>query len=416
MRALLAIAALLRGAHGGSNHYRVYGGYIPAGGDLRVLPAGTSAAAAMAACDALGAACAGLTFDGPRAGPAPGSTYRKNATASADFVPDAASNWTSYLRVSAPCDVLAAAGTPCVAAHSTVRALYASYAGPLYRVARADGGELDVLPLAGGAGGVADAAAVDAFCPAAAGGCNVSVIYDQSSSGNDLTVAPQERAGSDLPVAATAAPITLGGVRAYGALFGPGQGYRCVNTSGMATGNEEEVIYAVVDGERFNDGCCFDYGNAGVLPGDYGDGSMEALYFGNAAGWSHGFGGGPWVGADLENGIWYGNVSGANPGNMPLKYPFILAQLKGGANGFALKASDATQGKLQTMYDGPRPGGSPGPYQPMQKRGGLILGIGGDNTRIAIGTFYEGAVARGYTRDADDDALQRSVVDAGYGA
>ena len=143
---------------------------------------------------------------------------------------------------------------------------------------------------------------------------------------------------------------------------------------------------------------------------------MEALYFGSAAGWSHGFGGGPWIGADLENGIWYGNVSGANPGNMPLKYPFILAQLKGGADGFALKASDATQGKLQTMYDGPRPGGSPGPYQPMQKRGGLILGIGGDNTRVAIGTFYEGAVARGYTRDGDDDALQRSVVDAGYGA
>ena len=33
-----------------------------------------------------------------------------------------------------PCDILGAAGNPCVAAHSTVRALYAAYDGPLYKV------------------------------------------------------------------------------------------------------------------------------------------------------------------------------------------------------------------------------------------------------------------------------------------
>eukprot|EP01047_Picozoa_sp_COSAG01_P137750 COSAG01_NODE_68311_length_264_cov_0.939394_1_plen_71_part_10 len=33
---------------------------------------------------------------------------------------------------SRPCDIYAAGGTPCVAAHSTVRALYASYTGMLY--------------------------------------------------------------------------------------------------------------------------------------------------------------------------------------------------------------------------------------------------------------------------------------------
>ena len=33
-----------------------------------------------------------------------------------------------------PCDILDAAGNPCVAAHSTVRALYAAYDGPLYNV------------------------------------------------------------------------------------------------------------------------------------------------------------------------------------------------------------------------------------------------------------------------------------------
>ena len=30
-----------------------------------------------------------------------------------------------------PCDIYAAAGTPCVAAHSTTRALFAAYNGPL---------------------------------------------------------------------------------------------------------------------------------------------------------------------------------------------------------------------------------------------------------------------------------------------
>jgi hypothetical protein len=39
-----------------------------------------------------------------------------------------------------PCDIYAAAGTPCVAAHSTTRALYAAYNGPLYQVKRASDG------------------------------------------------------------------------------------------------------------------------------------------------------------------------------------------------------------------------------------------------------------------------------------
>jgi hypothetical protein len=86
--------------------------------------------------------------------------------------------------------------------------------------------------------------------------------------------------------------------------------------------------------------------------------------------------------------------------------------LKGGSDGFALKASDATQGKLMLMYDGPRPSPS---YQPMKKQGGLILGIGGDNTKVGVGTFYEGIVTTGYTTDEVDDAVQRNIVSAGYG-
>src|SRR5450759_2839035 len=61
------------------------------------------------------------------------------------------------------CDIYQSGGTPCVAAHSTVRALYGTYAGNLYQVRRAsDNTTKDIGVLA--AGGVANAAAQDAFC------------------------------------------------------------------------------------------------------------------------------------------------------------------------------------------------------------------------------------------------------------
>ena len=50
-----------------------------------------------------------------------------------------------------------------------------------------------------------------------------------------------------------------------------------------------------------------------------------------------------------------------NPNNTALNYPFVTAMVKGKTDGFALKAADATQGKLQLMFDGPRPAGG---YQP----------------------------------------------------
>ena len=61
-----------------------------------------------------------------------------------------------------PCDIYAAADTPCVAAHSTTRALYAAYDGALYQVERAsDDTTTDVYPVS--TGGVANAATQDSF-------------------------------------------------------------------------------------------------------------------------------------------------------------------------------------------------------------------------------------------------------------
>ena len=89
-----------------------------------------------------------------------------------------------------PCDIYDAAGTPCVAAHSTVRALYGAYAGPLYVVRRSpDNATLDIGVTA--AGGAADAAEQDAFCAApAAAACEIVRLYDQSARANHLDTAP----------------------------------------------------------------------------------------------------------------------------------------------------------------------------------------------------------------------------------
>lgn len=79
----------------------------------------------------------------------------------------AALTWSRPTPVSAastgPCDIYASGGTPCVAAHSTVRALYGAYSGSLYHVRRSsDGATTNIGVLT--AGGVANAAAQDSFC------------------------------------------------------------------------------------------------------------------------------------------------------------------------------------------------------------------------------------------------------------
>ena len=49
-----------------------------------------------------------------------------------------------------PCDITGKAGNPCVAAHSTTRALFAAYDGPLYEVTRPDGKSANVGVLVAG--------------------------------------------------------------------------------------------------------------------------------------------------------------------------------------------------------------------------------------------------------------------------
>jgi len=150
-----------------------------------------------------------------------------------------------------PCDILGAAGNVCVAAHSTTRALYAKYAGPLYNVTRAsDGRSADVGVLA--PGGFANVTAHEAFC--AALDCVISNVYDQSPQGNHLHQRHKLVNASQHQV------VVGGGVRVYGMDFDKGFGYHVDNTTGMAVGNEPQSIYAVMSGQKYNGACCFDYG------------------------------------------------------------------------------------------------------------------------------------------------------------
>jgi hypothetical protein len=50
----------------------------------------------------------------------------------------------------------------------------------------------------------------------------------------------------------------------------------------------------------------------------------------------------------------------------------------------------------------------------MEKQGAIILGIGGDASCRAVGTFYEGAMTATYTADSTDAAVQANIVAAGF--
>ena len=50
-----------------------------------------------------------------------------------------------------------------------------------------------------------------------------------------------------------------------------------------------------------------------------------------------------------------GSRTQVNEQSQPLPHDFVSLTLKGRTDGFILKGGDATTGKQQTMYDGPRP-------------------------------------------------------------
>jgi hypothetical protein len=311
---------------------------------------------------------------------------------------------------SLPCDIYAAAGTPCVAAHSTVRALYASYNGPLYQVKRAsDGATTNISTLS--AGGYANAAAQDSFCAGTT--CTITEIFDQSPQHNNLTIGPAGGAGgADVGANAAALPVMAGGNKVYGVDVTPGVGYRDDATTGVATGSAAQGAYMVTSATHVNSGCCFDYGNAETNARDNGNGHMDAVYFGTLCWFPTCSGSGPWVQADLENGL-FGGGNGNNPNNHGNNSTFVTALVKNnGTSTYAIKGGNADSGGLTTWYSGSLP--TQGGYIPMHQEGAIILGIGGDNSNSSAGDFFEGVMTAGYPTDAADNSVQANINSVGY--
>lgn len=331
-------------------------------------------------------------------------------------------------RPQGPCDIYAAAGASCVAAHSSTRALYASYNGPLYQVMRqSDGKTLDigiVQPSESDGGGYADAAAQDAFC--ANTYCWITKLYDQSGKGNHLVQAP--RGGfsgpamggfNNIPLA-DMAPITIMGHKAYGVFIEPGMGLRWNDAKGTAVDDQAEGQYWVISGHHYNSGCCFDYGNAETDSRDDGDGTMETTYFGNATAWYRGQPPGPWIMTDQENNL-VGCVN-ESPNDkfcrdLPtITWRFVTATADGEPHHWRSMGGDAQKGDLQIMFDGPRIKNNRNSYDPMRKQGAILLGNGGDNSVGSQGTFYEGAMtaAGTFPTKETNQKIQANVVAAGY--
>jgi len=320
----------------------------------------------------------------------------------------------SSAAASRPCDLYAAGGTSCVAAHSTVRALYASYNGRLYQVRRSsDNATRDIGVVA--AGGVANAAIQDSFCTGTS--CVITWVYDQSGHGNHLGYqGPGGVGGSDTAAKATSESLTVGGRKAYSLYINAKNSYwRDGHLTGVPTGSAPEGMYMVTSGTHVNSGCCFDYGNSETTRKADGPGAMDAINFSTSCWFGGCSGSGPWVQADLEYGLFPGGSTSWNPKQRAFTDKFVTATLKNnGTSRFAIKGGSAGSGSLTTLYDGSLPRG----YSPMKKQGAIILGSGGDccngNTNLSVGTFYEGAIVAGYPSDATENAVQADIAAAGY--
>ena len=323
---------------------------------------------------------------------------------------------STHAAGSLPCDLYAAGGTPCVAAHSTVRALFSAYNGNLYQVRRASDSTTRNIGLLS-AGGYANTPAQDSFCAGTT--CVITVIYDQSGHGNDLAYQGSGGAGGhDTPASATSESLTVAGNKVYSLYINPGNSYwHDGSSSGMPKGSSPQGAYMITSGTHVNSGCCFDYGNSETDRKADGAGAMDAIYFGTSCWFGGCSGSGPWVQTDLEYGLFSGGSTAWNTNQRAFPDRYVTAMLKNnGTTQMAIKGGNAQSGSLTTLYSGSLPNG----YNPMKQQGAIILGSGGDccatNTNLSQGTFYEGAVVAGYPSDATDAAVQANIVAAGYGS
>ena len=118
---------------------------------------------------------------------------------------------------------------------------------------------------------------------------------------------------------------------------------------------------------------------------------------------------GPYVYADLE----HMHDMMALPGFAPVRLQpvdFLFAMVKGEPGRLAVAAADAQRDAAPRMlYEGPYPAN-----YTSKKQGGAVLGVGGDNSPYGSGTFFEGAIVRGFSSNEVDAAVLANIVAAKY--
>jgi hypothetical protein len=324
---------------------------------------------------------------------------------------------------------------PCAAAYSTVRSLRKAYTGPLIQVRNGSsatnqgtGGVLKDIPQT--ADGYLDAAALDAHCSGSY--CTVAKLYDHSGNGNDLTRAPAgapaggSTAGEDdyeSTIGTAPSQLVAGGHDVYSLYMAKHEGYRTApgtQAKNVPTGTKPQVIYEVADGTHFGEACCWDFGNVTRNPLVFAP--SNALFFGKGW-WGSGEGSAPWFMADFDAGVWaggsqvgdagWGAFGDPHPPNLAnpsmTNVPFALGMLKTGSGNWGLFSADVSKAAAMTAsYEGKLP-------KALSNQGGIVLGVGGDNSNYSWGTFFEGAIVSGYTTAATDTAILQNIKAVGYG-
>jgi hypothetical protein len=356
-----------------------------------------------------GGSAAGSTGNG---GSAAGSTGSGGSTATGG---------TAGTRTEGPCDIYSAAGQPCAAAYSTIRALSKSYTGFLYQVRNGSssmntgsGGTTKDIGIT--ADGYADTATQDAFCTSL---CTFSLLYDQSGNGNNLKVAPAGNTSggtySNMPdweSSATKDKITVNGHSVYALYMNAREGYRLTSVGkGMPTGAKAQGIYELADGTHSGTACCWDFGDVSTDPLVYT--VMNTIFFGTGF-WGTGAGSGPWFLGDFEGGVWAtgsgaSNANNPNDPSMKVQYAFGIVKTSPPTN-YAIRVANGnlpSATSVTTAYSGPGP-------KTWNNTGGILLGIGSDNSNNSFGTFYEGAITNGQPSDTTDMSVFSNVKAAGY--
>lgn len=240
-------------------------------------------------------------------------------------------------------------------------------------------------------GGYADAAAQNAFCEGTV--CTITRLFDQSPYHNTLGIEPIGGNGRpDAGAIANALPVIVDGHHVYGLNVQAGVGYRNDVTNGVPVGSQAQGAYMVTSGKHVDGLCCFDFGNAETSNTDNGNGHMDAINFGTECWFAPcSSSGGPWVMADMENGLFSGG-NGSDPNNVGNSSAFVTAMLKNnGTTTYAIKDGNAQSGGLKTEYSGPLP--DIGGYTPMHAEGSVLLGTGGDNSNGPTGSALRVGVA-----------------------